>query len=75
VAARSGDLYVCEDGGDMQLVILGSDGSVSPFLQVDGQSGSELTGPTFSPDGSRLYFGSQRGNTVGISYEVRGPFR
>jgi secreted PhoX family phosphatase len=75
VASRSGDLYVCEDGGDMQLVILGPDGSVSPFLQVDGQSGSELTGPAFSPDGSRLYFGSQRGNTVGMTYEVRGPFR
>jgi secreted PhoX family phosphatase len=75
VVARSGDLYVCEDGGDMQLVILGPDGSVSPFLQVTGQDGSEVTGPAFSPDGSRLYFGSQRGNTFGVTYEVRGPFR
>jgi hypothetical protein len=23
----------------------------------------------------RLYFGSQRGDDVGITYEVRGPFR
>jgi Bacterial protein of unknown function (DUF839)/WD40-like Beta Propeller Repeat len=75
VVARSGDVYVCEDGGNMQLVILGPDGSVSPFLEVTGQSDSELTGPAFSPDGSRLYFSSQRGNFFGITYEVRGPFR
>jgi secreted PhoX family phosphatase len=48
---------------------------VSPFLQVTGQDGSELTGPAFSPDGSRLYVSSQRGNGFGITYEVRGPFR
>ena len=75
VVARSGDLYVAEDGGNMQLVILAPDGSVSPFLEVTGQSGSELTGPAFSPDGSRLYLSSQRGGSGGITYEVRGPFR
>lgn len=75
VVARSGDVFVAEDGGNMQLVILAPDGSVSPFLEVTGQSGSELTGPAFSPDGTRLYFSSQRGNTFGITYEVRGPFR
>jgi secreted PhoX family phosphatase len=46
---------------------------------VNGQPLSELTGPAFSPDGSRLYFSSQRGatgtNEGGITYEVRGPFR
>jgi secreted PhoX family phosphatase len=73
--SRSGDVFVAEDGGNMQLVILGSEGSVSPFVEVTGQSGSEITGPAFSPDGSRLYFGSQRGDDVGITYEVRGPFR
>jgi len=26
--------------------------------------GSEITGPAFSPDGSRLYFSSQRGPNV-----------
>jgi secreted PhoX family phosphatase len=75
VVARSGDVYVCEDGGNMQLVVLAPDGSVSPFLEVTGQSDSELTGPAFSPDGSRLYLSSQRGNLAGITYEVRGPFR
>ncbi len=73
--SRSGDVFVAEDGGNMQLVILGSEGSVSPFVEVTGQSGSEITGPAFSPDGSRLYFGSQRGDDVGITYEVRGLFR
>jgi secreted PhoX family phosphatase len=75
VVSRAGDVYVCEDGGDMQLVLLAPDGGVAPFLQVTGQSGSELTGPAFSPDGSRLYFSSQRGSSWGITYEVRGPFR
>jgi secreted PhoX family phosphatase len=76
-AAPSGDIYVAEDGGDMQLVILGRDGSVSPFLQVAGQSGSECAGQAFSPGGNRLYFSSQRGgaNGYGITYEIRGPFR
>jgi hypothetical protein len=36
---------------------------------------SEITGPTFSPEGSRLYFSSQRGFVLGITYEVTGPFR
>jgi secreted PhoX family phosphatase len=78
VQAANGDLYVCEDGGDQQLVIVRPDGSVWPFLQVTGQSGSELTGPAFDPSGTRLYFSSQRGPTgadTGITYEVRGPFR
>jgi secreted PhoX family phosphatase len=77
VMSRSGDVYVCEDGGDMQLVLLGADGSVSPFLQVTGQDGSELTGPAFSPDGRRLYLSSQRGGPLGlgVTYEVQGPFR
>lgn len=73
--SRSVDVVVAEDGGNMQLVILGPDGSVSPFVEAAGQSGSEITGPAFSPDGSRLYLSSQRGNDVGITYEVRGPFR
>ncbi len=29
---------------------------IAPFLRVDGRSGSEITGPAFSPDGTRLYF-------------------
>ncbi|HEU5472079.1 MAG TPA: alkaline phosphatase PhoX [Actinophytocola sp.] len=77
--AASGDLFVAEDGGDMEICIITPDGVVAPFLRVLGHGGSEITGPAFSPDGSRLYFSSQRGtvNNVlgGITFEVRGPFR
>jgi len=78
VRAANGDLYVCEDGGDMQLVILQPDGEVWPFLQATGQVGSELTGPAFDPSGKRLYFSSQRGPTgagSGTTYVVSGPFQ
>ncbi len=70
----SGDILVAEDGGDMQLVLLDVNGSPTPLLQVTGQTGSELTGPAFSPDGQRLYFSSQRGQDaeqrLGITYEI-----
>ena len=49
---------------------------ITPFLRINGQSGSEIAGPAFSPDGTRLYLSSQRGtNGNGITYEIRGPFR
>src|SRR4029078_6229785 len=51
VVSRSGDLYVVEDGGDLQLCLITPERVVSPFLQVLEQEGSELTGPAFSPDG------------------------
>ena len=78
VEAANRDLFVSEDGGDMQLVIVRPNGEVWPFLQVTGQAGSELAGAAFDPSGTRLYFSSQRGPTgtgSGITYEVRGPFR
>ncbi|GAA2373580.1 alkaline phosphatase PhoX [Streptomyces cuspidosporus] len=75
----SGDLYVAEDGGNMEICLITPDDVVTPFLRIDGQSGSEITGPAFSPDGKRLYFSSQRGtsgsSSGGITYEVTGPFR
>jgi uncharacterized protein len=47
-------------------------------LQIVGHDNSEITGPAFSPDGTRLYFSSQYGTTGsmldGITYEVTGPF-
>ncbi len=66
-----GDRYVAEDGGTMDIVRLGPDGLVEQVVQVVGQDGSEVTGPAFSPDGTRLYFSSQR---PGTTYEVTGPF-
>ncbi|MGC5035177.1 MULTISPECIES: alkaline phosphatase PhoX [unclassified Streptomyces] len=77
--SASGDLFVAEDGGTMEICVITPTDVVAPFLRVDGQSGSEITGPAFSPDGTRLYFSSQRGtsgsSSGGITYEVRGPFR
>jgi hypothetical protein len=80
VHASSGDLYVAEDGGNMELCILGyvgADRHVAPFARLVGHAGSEVTGPAFSPDGTKLYFSSQRGtdHATGITYEVSGPFR
>ena len=84
VEAGSGDLYVAEDGDDMQLVVITGEGDVVPLLQVVAETlpnppgaPSEITGPVFSPDGERLYFSSQRGGDpqLGITYEITGPFR
>ncbi|WP_369169195.1 alkaline phosphatase PhoX [Streptomyces sp. R28] len=77
--SASGDLFVAEDGGNMEICLITPDDIVATFLRIDGQSGSEITGPAFSPNGTRLYFSSQRGtsgsSSGGITYEVTGPFR
>ena len=70
-----GGLLVCEDGGDMQVVGLASDGSLSPVLQVVGHNGSELTGIAASPSGDRVYVSSQRGSDGrGVIFEISGPW-
>ena len=63
VDAGSGDLFVAEDGANMEIVIITPDGRVAPFARVVGQDHSEITGPVFSPARDRLYFSSQRGPT------------
>lgn len=84
--ADTGDIYVAEDGGDMQVVIITPKGIVAPFLQITGHTGSEVAGPAFDPSGTRLYLSSQRGGSfdvadsqpgagLGLTYEVTGPFR
>ena len=83
VHARSGDIYVAEDDDDLQLVLLADQFGqriAAPFLQLVGHAGSEVTGPAFTPDGTRLYVNSQRGtdggtNGPGMTFEIRGPFR
>ncbi|GAB2602590.1 alkaline phosphatase PhoX [Kribbella endophytica] len=75
----SGDLFVAEDGGNLEICIITPNDVVAPFLRVTGQSGSELCGVAFNPAGNRLYFSSQRGtsgsSSGGITYEVTGSFR
>ncbi|MFE0024044.1 alkaline phosphatase PhoX [Amycolatopsis sp. NPDC059021] len=77
--SASGDLFVAEDGGNMEICLITPDDIVAPFLRITGQSASEITGPAFTPAGNRLYFSSQRGtsgsSSGGITYEVTGPFR
>ncbi|EWC58774.1 hypothetical protein UO65_5951 [Actinokineospora spheciospongiae] len=74
-----GDLYVAEDGGNMEICVITPNDVIAPFLRVANQSSSELCGVAFNPAGNRLYFSSQRGTTGsssgGITYEVTGPFR
>jgi hypothetical protein len=72
VAAGSGDVFVAEDGGNLEVVLITPEGDVVPFLRVtDPDHGvSELTGPCFSPDGTRLYFSSQRGPTPKIVADI-----
>jgi hypothetical protein len=75
--APSGEIYVAEDGGNMQLVALTQSGEPFPIAQVVGQEDSEITGPAVY--GNRLYFSSQRGTGPfsgedGITYEITGFF-
>ena len=80
VHVPSGDVYVAEDGGNMELCLIadinGID-EVAAFLRFVGHDASEVTGPAFSPDHTRLYVSSQRGTngSTGRTYEVTGPFR
>jgi secreted PhoX family phosphatase len=71
VVSAAGERFIAEDGGNMEVVLLEADGSVSPFLQLS-VTGSELTGLAFDPSGSRLYVASQR--NPGQVFEVQGAF-
>jgi uncharacterized protein len=57
-----GDVYVCEDGGNMEICLISPDRLVSPFLRLVGDDhlNSEMTGVVFDPSGTRMYFSSQR---------------
>jgi hypothetical protein len=70
--SSAGVIYVAEDGGNMQIVLVRDDGKTFPVVELTGVTGSEITGPAFDPTGSRLYFSSQR--NPGATYEVFGPW-
>lgn len=78
IVSRAGEIFVAEDGDNMQLCLITPDRIVAPFFELEGHDGSEITGPAFSPAGDRLYFSSQRGagnGGIGVTFEVGGPFR
>ncbi|MEX2196278.1 MAG: alkaline phosphatase PhoX [Thermoleophilaceae bacterium] len=80
-----GDIYVCEDGGNMEICLITPDRLVSPFCRLVGSEhdASEMCGAIFDPSGTRMYFSSQRAYPYvpgtpladGAVYEVTGPFR
>lgn len=78
VVDAGGFVYVAEDSDDLQIVLIDPDGNPLPFLQLVGHDDSEVAGPAFSPDDTRLYFSSQRGtagdSAGGITFEITGPF-
>lgn len=63
VVSPAGDVIVAEDGEAMRLMVMVPNQPAKILLQITG-GGSELAGPAFSPDGSRLYFSNQRGPNV-----------
>ena len=67
-----GDVLVAEDPGNLEIVALTPGGLALPIVRLVGVPGTEITGPALSPDGSRLYFSSQR--NPGKTFEVSGPF-
>ena len=80
-----GEVFVCEDiaTDEIDMGVISTDGRVSRFLSVTGPQhrGSELTGVTFDPTGSRMYVASQRAFAKsdlepgpGAIYEITGPF-
>ncbi len=77
-----GDVLVAEDGGSMQVVVILPDRTLKPLLQIVGQDASEVAGISFTPDGRRMYFTSDRGGPLpgggygaglGITYELMLP--
>ena len=76
--SSDGALYIAEDGGNMQIVVIANDGAIYPIVELEGHDESEIAGVAFSPDGRRLYFSSQRGKSGdaqdGLTFEIEGPF-
>lgn len=60
VVSPAGDVLVAEDGDLMRLYVIVPNKPAKLLMQIT-RGGSEICGPAFTPDGSRLYFSSQRG--------------
>ncbi len=87
--SAAGDVYVCEDGGNMEIGLVSAERTVSPFLRFNSpaHADSELCGVVFDPSQTRMYFASQGAYPTlpfrppigrpgfGAVYEVSGPFR
>jgi hypothetical protein len=87
--SAAGEIFVCEDGGNMEIGLITPEREVSPFLRFtgnahpeEGEFKSEVCGVIFDPSGTRLYCTSQRsyppgpgGPGPGAVYEISGPFR
>lgn len=75
----AGDVLVAEDGNRMRLYVIVPNQPARLLMQITAGSG-EITGPAFTPDGSRLYFNQQRGpsgvdgaGARGATYEMSIP--
>jgi uncharacterized protein len=87
--SAAGEIFVCEDGGNMEIGLITPEREVSPFLRftgpahpVEGEFKSEVCGVIFDPSGTRLYCTSQRAHPQSASapgpgavYEISGPFK
>ena len=87
--SAAGEIFVCEDGGNMEIGLITPEREVSPFLRftgpahpVEGEYKSEVCGVSFDPSGTRMYCTSQRAYPFspslpgpGAVYEISGPFR
>jgi uncharacterized protein len=87
--SAAGEIFVCEDGGNMEIGLITPDREVSPFLRftgpahpTEGEYKSEVCGVVFDPSGTRMYCTSQRAHPQsssvpgpGAVYEISGPFR
>lgn len=79
VVSPAGDVLVAEDGDLMRLYVIVPNQPAKLLMQIT-RGGSEICGPAFTPDGSRLYFSSQRGpsgaaglGTSGATFEMTIP--
>lgn len=77
VVAPTGDIFICEDGGDPQYIRgVTQQGEIYDFA-MSITDGSEFAGACFSPDGNTLFVNQQGGSAAanpGRTYAIWGPF-